>query len=339
MSPTPPVVLRDLVPADAAKLCRLLATTFREEYGRQGLDVMKFERMFWLMGWANRFLGPLRLDFFRVTVAVEGELLLGAVASFRAGPRAWYQGFGVMAPESRGRGLYKQIVRHALSGVQARGGRIAGGEIRPDNTPALRTYQENFGTEILPARHVHLVSLDTIREPERPVTLEEVSPARFAALPEAEALRRKMLGGFLLEGEARRGMLTCFLRWLLPPLTARSWGLFEGGRLRAFVRVRTHWPSRIQALDVISFAPDLPLATARDAVRSVLVGLRGKTAAPIRLYVDPGEATLERLAAEEGWPLLAPLCPIRMDVARGIARTHEDGRIRGETAAEAKGAS
>ncbi|HEX4954515.1 MAG TPA: hypothetical protein VF017_14075 [Thermoanaerobaculia bacterium] len=339
MTPTPPVVLRDFEPADAAKLCRLLATTFREEYAQQGLDVMKFERMYWLMGWANRFLSPLRLDFFRITVAVEGELLLGALTSFRAGPRAWYQGFGVMAPESRGRGLYKQIIRHTLDGVLARGGHIAGGEIRPDNTPALRPYRDYFGTEVLPARHVHLVALDSVREPERRLDLEEISARRFAGLPEAAALRQEMRGGFLLEGEVRRGLLACLLGRLLPPLTARSWGLFEGGQLRAFVRVRTHWPARIQALDVISFAPDLPLATTRDVLRTLLVRLRCQTSAPIRLYLDPGEPRLESLAREEGWPLLAPLHPIRTDVARAVARTNQDGSLRDQPEAAAKGAA
>lgn len=135
-----------------------------------------------------------------------------------------------------------------------------------------------------------------------------------------------------MEGEVERTLLGAIARWLLPPLTVRTWGWFDGGKLGALARVRTHWPARIQALDVVYFKPNLTRETGRAFLLSVLDRVRHETRSSIRIYVDPADLLLLELCAELELPVLAPLCPIRMDVRRALARTDEAGNELGEPA-------
>lgn len=325
-SSLPPIVLRDLAPRDARPLTELLGGVFEREYSEQKLDIAKFRRYYWLMAWANRVLRPLSLEFFKVTVAEVGGELAGAITSFRANRRAWYQGFGVMGPAARGRGLYKRLIRTALQDIARQGARVVGGEIRPDNEPALRPYRDNFATEILPVKHIHLAAPERLPTPARRLDLVALSARQLAEHPSVRALfEERTRGGFLVEGEVERTLLGAIARWLLPPLTVRTWGWLDGDRLCALARVRTHWPARIQALDVVYFERDLPRDTGRDFLLSVLDRVRHETRSSIRIYVDPADLLLAELCGQLELPLLAPLCPIRMDVRRALARTDAAG--------------
>ncbi len=320
------LVVRALRPGDVDSLCRLLTESFRREYEEQGLDVLGFRSHYRLLAWANLVLTPLGLDFFQVSVAVDGRRVVGTLASFRADRGAWYQGFGAVDPALRGRGLYKRLIRRTLEQVAARGGRIGGGEIRIDNQGALRPYRDAFGTTVLPQRSLYLARPEAIPEPGAPVALAPISAADFDHLPEATALREKFRGGFLVERELRRGLLSAAARWLLPPLTVASYALVEGGRLAAFLRVRTHWPAKIRALDVVYFAPELPRERSRDALLTILARYKGKTKLMLRVYVEQGDERLEAICREAGFRLLAPVYPIRTDVAAALARTDAQGQ-------------
>ncbi len=338
-SATAGLVVRALAPGDVESLCKLLTESFRREYEEQGLDVWGFRRHYRLVAWANRVLVPLGLDFFQVSVAVDGRDVKGTLASFRADAGAWYQGFGAVAPELRGRGVYKRLIRRTLEQVAARGGRVGGGEIRIDNQGALRPYRDAFGTEVLPLLNLFLAKPEAIPEPAVPVALKPISAAELDRLPEAPRLRARFRGGFLVERELRRGLVSAVVRWLLPPLTVASYALVEEGRLAAFARVRTHWPGRIRALDVVYFAPEMSHQRARDALLTVLARYKRKTPLMLRVYVEQGDARLEAICRELGFRLLAAVYPIRTDVAAALARTDAQGRPLAPEQSPATGAS
>jgi len=332
------ILVRGLMPRDVPGLCTLLAASFEKEYAEQGLDVWGFRRHYQLIAWANLLLTPLHLDFFQVSVALlvsaGTERIVGTLASFRAGPRLWYQGFGAVDPAVRRRGMYKRLIRHTLERVAARGGRVGGGEIRTDNPGALRPYRDVFGCQVLPAQAVYMVPTDALpaAPPSPPPPLRRLRQRDFDRLPQAPELCRRFRGGFLLEREAERGFLVSLLRAWLPPLTARSWALWEEGKLLACVRVRTHWPARIRALDLVWFAPELDPARARPVLLTVLAGLRGTTSMPVRIYVGGEDRRLETLCGELGFSYLASLHSIRTDVAAALAATDADGQPRAPTA-------
>lgn len=321
------LIIRDLLPRDVPSYCALLAGVFKQDYGEQGLDIKSFERLYRLLALANLVLRPLRLDFFLISVAVEATRVVGTMTTFRASSRAWYQGFGVVHPSQRGKGLYKWVSRHGLAAAAARGGLAAGGEIRPDNGPALGTYRDTFGATIFPARKVYVVPPASIPEPARRVELERISNRRFYSLPEALEIETQFRGGFLLEHEARRTLLQAVMGWRLPPITVEPYLVEREGRWRAFVRVRTHWPAMIRSLDALAFAPGVGREELRDTLLSALALYKTQTKLPVRVYVDPGQELLEGVCQELGFQLLAPLCPIRTDIPLALRRTDEQGRL------------
>ncbi len=326
------IVVRDLAPGDVDSLCNLLTTSFRKEYEEQGLDVWGFRRHYRLVAWANLLLAPLHLDFFQVSVAVEGDRVLGTLASFRADRGAWYQGFGAVDPSLRRRGVYKRLIRRTLERVAARGGKVGGGEIRIDNQGALRPYRDVFRCSVLPEARLYMAepSAAAIPPPAKVVRWRRLHRAELDTLACAPAIWARFQGGFLVERELDRGLVGSLLRWLLPPLTVRSYAITEGSRLLAFARVRTHWPARIQALDAVYFCPDLPSEVARDALLTLLGAVRKKTRLMIRVYVRETDALLEAICRELGFRLLSPVYPIRTDVAAALAATDELGQPREE---------
>ena len=338
------LAVRDLRPADVEGLCALLSESFRREYQDQGLDVWKFRRQYGLVAWANLLLIPLRLEFFQVVVVLLEGRVVGTMTSFPAGPGVWYQGFGAVDPGVRRRGVYKRVIRASLDSLARRRVEAGGGEIRIDNPGALRPYRTLFGCEIVPVKSLYLADPDRLPAPEGACGLVRISQGQFHRLGEAELLRRRFRGGFLVEEDVDRGLVACLLRRWLPPLTTRSWGLFDDGRLLAFLRLRTHWPARIQALDAIYFAPDLDRRRARQALLQVLDEARRRTNLQIRIYVEgsdadggatgestevlPGDRLLRELCRELGFELLSDIYPIRTDVAEALARTTPDGSLR-----------
>lgn len=321
------VVVRDLLPKDVPSYCALLAGVFEQEYGEQGLDIKSFERLYKVVALANLILRPLKLDFFRVSVAVEDGKVVGSVTTFKACRKGWYQGFGSMDKSQRGKGLYKTIVRHGLAGAGARGGLVGGGEINPVNEPALAPYRDKFGTTVFPARKVYVARPGAIPDPTRVVAFERLSARRFFALPEAREIETQFRGGFLLEREPRRTLVGALASWQLPPLTAEPWAWLDDGRLKAFARVRTHWPAMIRSLDALYFAPELSREELSRALLSVLGLYKHRTKLNVRVYVDEGRDRLESVCQELGFDLLAPLCPIRTDIPLALSRTDEQGRL------------
>lgn len=330
------LVIRDLLPRDVPGYCALLAGVFEQEYGEQGLDIRSFERLYRVVALVNLVLRPLKLDFFRVSVAVEAGKVVGSVTTFKACRKGWYQGFGSMDKSQRGKGLYKAIVRHGLAGAASRGGLIGGGEINPVNEPALAPYRDKFGTTIFPARKVYVSRPGDLPDPLQPVAFERISNRRFRSLPEAEAIETQFRGGFLLEHEPRRSLLGALVTWQIPPLTTEPWLVEKDGRMRAFVRVRTHWPAMIRSFDALAFAPEMERDELRQVLLSALSLYKRRTKLHIRVYVDEGQDLLESVCQELGFQLLAPLCPIRTDIPLALRRTDEQGRLLDSPPREAK---
>ncbi len=327
---TEDLVVRFLKPGDVRSLCELLTGSFRQEYEEQGLDVWGFERQYRLVAWANRILTPLGLDFFQVVVAVAGDRVVATMASFPVDRERWYQGFGAVDPELRGRGLYKHVIRRSIEGIARRGARWGGGEIRIDNYGALVPYRDTFGTEVMPVRRLYLVrqALPPLAESDR-VVLDALKTHHLDALPFAEAFRRRMEGGFLLERDLDRTLPGCIVRWWLPPITAQSYALRDagpGGRIVALARVRTHWPAKIQAVDAVHFEPDLDRQRAELFVRTLLSVLGPGQGPPIRIYAGEDDALLRSICDGLKLDPWTDVHPIRTDVARALAMTDERGR-------------
>lgn len=329
---TEDLTVRFLQPRDVKSLCGLLTSSFRQEYEEQGLDVWGFERQYRLVAWANRILTPLGLDFFQVVVAVAGGRVVGTMASFPVDRERWYQGFGAVDPDFRGRGLYKHVIRKSIEGIARRGARWGGGEIRVDNHGALVPYRDHFGTEVLPVRRLYLVrrTPEPLGEDER-VVLDALKTHHLDALPFAQDFRRRMEGGFLVERELDRTLPGCVVRWRLPPITAQSFALRDdgpGGRIAALARVRTHWPGKIQAVDAVHFEPDLDPDRARRFVRTLLSLLEPGKGPPIRIYAGEDQGLLRSICDGLGFEAWTDVYPIRTEVARALARTDERGRSR-----------
>lgn len=328
-----PIVVRDLRPRDVDSLCTLLTASFRREYEEQGLDVWGFRRHYRLVAWANLVLAPLGLDFFQVVVAVAGRRVVGTMGSFPADRGAWYQGFGAVDPELRRRGVYKRVIRRSLERIAARGARWGGGEIRCDNAGALRPYRDVFGTEVLPVQRVYLAPADpaAVSAPASPAPAAPAMAVRAATdrdldrLPAAAAVRRRFRGGFLVERETRRGLAACLLRWLLPPITVRSYLVGGPGEPPLFARARTHWPAMIVALDAVEVPPGWAPERVRDALLALLGRLARRGRPPLRIYVGEGDDVLAAACEGLGFSLLASLYPIRTDVARALAATDRAG--------------
>lgn len=336
---TEDVVVRFLKPRDVTSLCKLLTGSFRKEYEEQGLDVWGFERQYRLVAWANRILTPLHLDFFQVVVAVSGDRVVGTMASFPVDRFRWYQGFGAVDPDFRGRGLYKRVIRKSLEGVARRGGRWGGGEIRIDNYGALVPYRDRFGTDVMPIQRLYLVrrAPEPLPDAER-VVLDALKTHHLDSLPFAESFRRRMEGGFLVERELDRTLPGCVVRRQLPPITAQSYALRDEGdgrRIVALARVRTHWPAKIRAVDAVHFEPDLEPDRARRFIRTLLSLLEPGQGPPIRIYAGETDTLLRSICDELGFDAWTDVYPIRTDVARALALTDERGRTatdpRGET--------
>lgn len=324
-------VVRFLKPRDVRSLCELLTGSFRKEYEEQGLDVWGFERQYRLVAWANRLLTPLGLDFFQVVVAVAGERVVGTMASFPVDRQRWYQGFGAVDRRFRGRGLYKHVIRKSLEGIARRGAHWGGGEIRIDNYGALVPYRDTFGTEVLPVKRLYLVRAapPPLAESER-VVLDALKTHHLDALPFAEAFRRRMEGGFLVERELDRTLPGCIVRWWLPPITAQSFALRDpgpGGRIVALARVRTHWPAKIQAVDAVHFEPDLEPQRAERFLRTLLSLLEPGDGPPIRFYAGEDDELLRSICDGLAFDPWTDVYPIRTDVARALTRTDERGRV------------
>lgn len=322
--------VRFLRPADVPSLCTLLTASFREEYERQGLDVWGFRRQYRLVAWLNRFLAPLRLDFFQVVVAVLDGRVVGTMASFPVERGRWYQGFGAVDPAVRRRGIYKWVIRRSLEGIARRGARVGGGEIRIDNLGALVPYRDVFGTEVIPPRTLYLVPPGAApRSPAPPVPLAPVGDRDLDRLPSAAAFRARFRGGFLLEGRACRGLVRCLLGRCLPPITARTLAWREGGAVRGLARVRTHWPARIVAVDALWLAPEMEEDGARRFLAALLARLAPTTRLPLRVYAAAEDEVLHRACRELGIAPWTEVYPIRTDVALALARTDGQGRPRG----------
>ena len=329
------VEVRFLEPRDVPSLCSLLTGSFRREYEEQGLDVWSFERQYRLVAWANRLLTPLSLDFFQVVVAIADGEVVATMGSFPADRHRWYQGFGAVDPACRGQGLYKRVIRKSLEGIDRRGARWGGGEIRVDNYGALVPYRDVFGTEVMPVRRLYLVDREQAaqgRPAGRPLSIERLSDRDWPRLPFADTLRGRFLGGFLVERELSRGLAACLLRWLLPPITVVTWGLVEGGRVVALARVRTHWPAKILALDAVWFEDGLPRERAAELLATVLARVAPRAEAPVRIYAGEDETLLRSLCDELGYRAWTDVLPIRTDVARALAMTDPMGRPRPEAA-------
>jgi GNAT superfamily N-acetyltransferase len=331
---------------DTPALCALLGGAFAKEYAEQGLDISGFRRQYQLVGIANAVLSPLRLDFFKVAVALwtpaDGgrERLVGTMTSFPADREGlWYQGFGAVDPTLRRQGVYKRVIRFTLEDIARRGARVGGGEIREGNDGALRSYRDNFAADVLPRKALFLLPPPAARTLAdsalaRRLRLEPLSNAAFANLPEASAIRSRFVGGFLVEHEAHRSLTAAVRRWLLPPLTVATYAhRGPSGRLAALVRVRTHWPARIQALDAVWLAPQLAADTAREILAAVVARYARQTSAPIRLYAEAGDELLREVAPSLGFRFWCNLFPIRTDVARALAVTDATGSRRDRAAA------
>ena len=321
------ISLRELRPADVAGLCRLLGSVFDAEYAKQGIDMAGARRQYALVAWANLILRPLGLDFFQVVVARRDDAVIGTLASFPVEPGLWYQGFGAVDESCRGAGVYKQLIRVALEAVARRGGRVGGGEIEVSNRGALRPYHEVFGCDVLPAARIYLVPTERAAIPSPSAALAMTPVRRLDAVPDAAAVQARFRGGFLLENEIDRGFVGTALRWLLPPITARSF--LVGGRERpaAFVRVRTHWPAKIRAFDVVHCYGELPApGTVRDVLLTVIGRHADGGAPPIRVYCHEGDA-VEQACLALGFQLFAEVFPVRTDVAAALERTDDRGRL------------
>lgn len=330
------VEVRFLEPRDVPSLCSLLTDSFRREYEEQGLDVWSFERQYRLVSWANELLAPLSLDFFQVVVAVADGEVVGTMGSFPADRHRWYQGFGAVAPACRGHGLYKRVIRKSLEGIARRGARWGGGEIRVDNHGALVPYRDVFGTDVMPVRRLYLVSREQAAKGRpaggRRLPIERLGDRDWPRLPAAETLRRRFLGGFLVERELSRGLAACLLRWLLPPITVATWGRVEDGRVVALARVRTHWPAKILAVDAVHLDEGLPRERAAGFLTEVLARVAPQAKAPMRIYAAEDEVLLRSLCEELGYRAWTDVLPIRTDVARALAMTDPMGRPRPEAA-------
>jgi hypothetical protein len=297
----------------------LLASTYRQEFADQGLDIAHHKWKYHLISWANRLLTPMNRSFFRVAVAEEDGSVVGTTTAYHVDKDRWYIGMSAMDPRFRARGIYKMLMRFISGKIVNAGGMWAGCEVLEDNHGSLHVASNILCGEVFPVKQLFLTKFNQGQEylPSQRLPIRSIGDKEFQGRVELASIQPRFQGGYLIEQTVNRDLLSCIRGLYLPPITIRSYILERGGRLQAFARTRVHWPSKIRYAEAIHFSPGIDRVTARDFLLTILQKT-SRNQAPFRIYAEDGDKLLLSLCMELGFISWCRLYPIRMDLKAAL---------------------